>query len=62
MYVGIEGDTAVEHAHLPTSLLVPMHVKHTIPYVYNSLLADEPSVSKYVEDIKKLEIKILIYK
>jgi len=38
-----------------TRLLIMMHVKHTIPYynsTYNSLPEDEPSCSKYVEDIK----------
>ena len=30
--------------------------------IYNRLPADETSVSKYVEDIKKLQIKLLISK
>jgi hypothetical protein len=31
MYVGTEGNTTVEHARLPTNLLIPIHVKHIIP-------------------------------
>jgi hypothetical protein len=36
-----------------------------LPYynsIYNRLSEDEPAASKRVEDIKKLKIKILIYK
>jgi hypothetical protein len=50
---------------LPVTLLVLMHVKHAILYhncMYSRLTGDEPSGSKRVEDIKKFEIKILIYK
>ena len=47
----------IEHTLLPTRLLIPMHVKHTTPY--NFLPEDEPSGSKFVDDTKKLKIKIL---
>ena len=42
-----------EHTLIPTKLLVPMHVKHTNHNcICNYLPEDEPSGSKYVEDIK----------
>jgi hypothetical protein len=47
--------TGTQHTVLPTRLLIPMHVKHTIPYhncIYSRLPDDEPSGSKHVEDIK----------
>jgi hypothetical protein len=40
-----------------------MQVKHTIPYhncIYNSLPEDEPSGSKYVEEIKNSKTNKLI--
>jgi len=46
------------HTHLPTELLIPMHVKHTIPtFIYTCYLEDEPSV---LEHHKTSKIKILI--
>ena len=41
-----------------THCSILMHVKRTIPYLF----IQPPSVSKHVEDIKRLKIKILIYK
>jgi hypothetical protein len=52
--------SSIKHIFLPKRLLILMHVKCTC--IYNHLTEDEPSVSKHVEDIKKLKIKILIYK
>ena len=46
------------HHYKQTALL--MHVKRIIPKLYIPI--DEPSGSKHVEDIKKLEVKILIWK
>ena len=39
--------TVFQHTLLPTRVLILVHVKHTIPYMYT-----QPSVSKRVEDIK----------
>ena len=37
---------------LPTTLLILMHIKHTIPFLYVNLHPEEePSVSKRVENI-----------
>jgi len=51
---------STEHTFLPTRLLNPMHVRHTILYhtcLYNRLAEDEPSGSKHVEDIKNKKLK-----
>ena len=53
--------TSIEHILQSAKLLILMHVKRTVPYhncIYSRLPEDEPSGSKYVEDIKKLKIKI----
>ena len=41
------------HICISLRLLIPMHVKHPIPYlyIYNRLPEDEPSSSKHAEDI-----------
>jgi hypothetical protein len=44
-----------QHTVLPTRLLILMHVKHTIPYLYvqPSALRRTPSGSKHVEDTNR---------
>ena len=43
--------SVADHSHLPTTLLILMHVKHTA-LIYAVLPEDEPSNKKHVEDIK----------
>ena len=55
----------IKHPVLPTRQLILMHAQHTIPYhncIYNRLPEYELSVSKHIEDIKRLKIKISIQK
>ena len=51
--VGRKVCSIFENSFLPTRLLVLMHVKHTIPYLYIPPLHEyEPSGQKHAEDIK----------
>jgi hypothetical protein len=45
--------TRIEYTLLPTELLILMHVKHCLSYLYlQPFPEDEPSGSKHVKDFK----------